>query len=231
MAKRNLSKKPKRKQLSRKLKRKTLNRKKRGGDLQNMTDRKLVFTSNDQDSLTLKDWFIGILLFVIFIMLHSLKKNNNNNPDTNSNSEGNNDGDTNSNGGGNNDNPIQELPIELISCVNDNFKEHFKSFMKKCFINQDGSRLQIVFVSPDQSLIDSIKNDVVLKNYIKKPTIRNGEKLYIAFEIPTLDNMNQSDKYRTTIFTPLFNRISSLDNNSEIINTTLIDEYLAEIFR
>ena len=206
-----------------------------------MTDRKLVFTSNDQDSLTLtlKDWFIGILLFVIFIMLHSLKKNNNNNPDTNSNSESNNDGDTNSNGGGNNDNPTQELPFELISCVNDNYKELFKSFMKKCFINKDGSRLQIVFVSPDQSLlslIDSIKNDVVLKNYMNKNIIskldnRKRKILYIAFEIPTLDNMNQSDEYRNTFFKPLFNKISSLDNKLEIINTTLIDEYLAKIFQ
>jgi hypothetical protein len=72
MAKRNLSKKPKRKQLSRKLKRKTLNRKKGGNSIRHTVAYPRSRYSSEYSEVageSFKNICFGLILFVVFILL------------------------------------------------------------------------------------------------------------------------------------------------------------------
>lgn len=148
MAKRNLSKKPKRKQLSRKLKRKTLNRKKGGRSRANNVSypNSEVITRNSAEAdESLRNICIGLLLFVVFILLPAAGL-----ASRSSGSEY---------GGA----PFQ-LPKQLKSCVIN--EDEFNEFMKKVDIN--GNMLTINDLTAEE--ITKLQQDDLLKQYIKADT-------------------------------------------------------------
>lgn len=146
MAKRNLSKKPKRKQLSRKLKRKTLNRKK-GGSGQTRYGSITIRTRHrgsqySEEAGSLENICIGLLLFVIFILLPAAGLASRNS------------------GGG----EKFQLPEELEPCLID--KDRFNTFLQKVEIN--GNMLTINDLTNTE--MTTLQNDVLLKEYIQGDT-------------------------------------------------------------
>jgi len=143
MAKRNLSKKPKRKQLSRKMKRKTLNRKKEGGRTRYRGD--ISRTGNSEAANESLQFICAFLvLFVVFILLPAAVNvaytRNVNGPS----------------GGA-----TFQLPKNLESCIND--KHKFNEFLEKVDITNN--MLTIKDLNADE--ISILKEDDLLNQYIK----------------------------------------------------------------
>jgi len=200
MAKRNLSKKPKRKQLSRKMKRKTLNRKKRGGGQTRyrgntiITPHRANRPSEEADG-SLQNICIGLVLFVVFILLLAAAS-------VASRSSG---SEYEPYGGA----PFQ-LPENLKSCiVNEN---EFNEFMKKVVIH--GNMLTINGLTADEITI--LEGNDLLKQYIEADTTS------VSFD------MNNITLDRIT-FGNFIKKIGDLDPKQKIVDIHCIYKAVAEI--
>jgi hypothetical protein len=147
MAKRILSKKPKRKQLSRKMKRKTLNRKKRGGGQTRYPGDSYRTGNSEVADESLRNICMGVLLFLVFILLPAAASAAYTSP-------------------GDNYGPYGgakfKLPEDLKSCIVD--KDKFNKFLGKVYITDN---ILTIDKLTDKE-ITKLKDDNLLKQYYIK---------------------------------------------------------------
>jgi hypothetical protein len=200
MAKRNLSKKPKRKQLSRKLKRKTLNRKKGGtrdntrfaypGDSSNRTRN----TPAAEESF--KNICFGLILFVVIILIPAAASAAYTPYDSEHPAYG---------------GATFQLPEDLILCINN--KTRFNDFLEKVIITDN--ILTIKDLTRDD--ITKLEKDDLLNKYIEV----NDSK--ISFNI---DKISQTQD----VIEQFIYKISASDPQNNIVDIDCINEKLAKIF-
>ena len=193
MAKRNLSKKPKRKQLSRKMKRKTLNRKRGGGPfikprrgeplIRSRRGEPLIRSRRGEPSV---GPIFGLIILFIFL-IHVLRRRGNQ-------------------GGNRQAGGVSESDefATLYSCVNDENKKDFEEFLNNVDI-KDGI-LTIRGLTAEE--IDEIKADDLLGKYIK---VDNTEISVDMKEIPQTQEVE-----------PFIKKISDLNSDNSVVDVECI---------
>ena len=215
MAKRNLSKKPKRKQLSRKLKRKTLNRKKGGTKsiARNVAYRGSRFIIGDSEEAeeSLKNICFGLILIVAFIIIPAAASA------------------AYTSSGGAPENATFQLPEDLILCINN--KTRFNEFMKKVDITNN--ILTIKDLTADKitndKIITKLKKDVLLNKYIEVDVSEKDiDNTKISFNLNEIPQPLEEIK---TFIGEFIDKIRKLDSNNSLVNIGCINEKVAEIFK
>jgi hypothetical protein len=205
MAKRILSKKPKRKQLSRKLKRKTLNRKKGGGRI--VTRGKVTITRHTgnypSEEADENFRYICIVLLMIVGVSVAYLAHLAHRPS-----------------GGATFELLEsgkqfQLPENFKSCIVD--KDKFNKFLEKVDITDN-----ILTIDTKDNLTDEeitkLKEDNLLKQYIKADTTS------VSFDL---------NKIPQTLYgiNPFIDKIRILDSKNSLVNVDCIDKAVAEIFK
>lgn len=210
MAKRILSKKPKRKQLSRKMKRKTLNRKKGGKSRSKNLYGGVTSRYSEQANESCKNICFGLILIVAFILLSAAA--NAAYPPSDSRYV--------LYGGAK-----FQLPEDLKSCIVDKDKDKFNKFLGKVYITDN--ILTIDTKDTKDNLTDTeitkLKDDNLLKQYYIK-----SDTTSVSFH---LNKIPKNQEEIQSFIKPFIDKISASDPQNNIVDIDCIDKAVAEIFK